>query len=131
MQPLQQLTKEALGSTLVPTLLDKDIQHLAILIDRAPQIVALSVHRDKHFVEMPRVPRSPLAMPQLPRKLLPKFPTPLADRLVADGDPTLGPELFDLPEAEVEAMIKPDGIGNDLRRKAVATIWGRLCAQRD
>jgi len=38
---------------------------------------------------------------------------------------------FDVPEAEAEAMIKPDGIGNDLRRKAVATIWGRLCAHRD
>jgi hypothetical protein len=53
------------------------------------------------------------------------------DRLIADGDPTLGPELFDVPEAEAEAMIKPDGIGNDLRGKAVATIWGRLCAHRD
>jgi len=51
--------------------------------------------------------------------------------LIAEGDPTLGPELFDVPEAEAEAMIKPDGIGNDLRGKAVATIWGRLCAHRD
>jgi len=50
---------------------------------------------------------------------------------IAEGDPTLGPELFDVPEAEAEAMIKPDGIGNDLRGKAVATIWGRLCAHRD
>jgi len=93
-QPLQQLTKEALGSALIPALLDKDIQHVSILIDRAPQIMALSVNCDKHFVEMPRVPQPPLAMPQLSRKLLTKLQTPLADRLIAHCDPTLGQQLF-------------------------------------
>jgi hypothetical protein len=100
---------------LVPVLLYKNIQHLAVLIDCAPQRVALSVNRDQQFVEMPRITKSPLAMPQLSRNLLPKFPTPLADHIIAHGDPTLGQKFFNVPEAEAEAVVKPYDIGNDLR----------------
>src|ERR1043166_7282485 len=76
MHPLQQCTKAALGRALVPTVLDKDIHHLPLLIDRTPQVMALPTHRDKQFIEMPYVPQPPLAMPQLSRKLLSTFPTP-------------------------------------------------------
>jgi hypothetical protein len=124
-QPLQQFPKEALGGALVPALLDQDIQHLAILIDCTPQIVALAINRDKHFVEIPRVTQPPLAVTQLLGEGRPEFQTPLTDRLVADGDPTLGQQFFHVPKAEAKTVIKPDGIGNDLRWKAVATIWGR------
>src|SRR5262249_61204228 len=66
-----------------------------------------------------RSPQPPSAMPQLSGKLLTKLQTPQADRLVADCDPTLGQQLFNVPQAETEAVVQPDGIRNDLRRKAV------------
>ena len=90
MQPLQQLPKEAFGSVLIPAFLEQDIQHLAILIDGTPQLVALSINRDKHFVKIPRVTQPHLAVTQLRGEGRPKFQTPLTDRFVANGYPPLG-----------------------------------------
>jgi hypothetical protein len=111
-------------------LLDENIQHVSVLVDGTPKIVTLALTRDKALVEVLRVTQPSSAMPQLSRKLLTKLQTPLADRLGADGYPTLGPPLFTVPEAEAKAGVKPDGRRNDLRRKAVATLWGRLCVHR-
>jgi hypothetical protein len=54
----------------------------------------------------------------------------LAHGLVTDRHAALSQEFFDITAAETETVIKPDGIRNDLRRKAIASIFGRLCAHR-
>ncbi len=35
---------------------------------------------------------------------------PSADRLIGDGDPALSEEVLDIPEAECELQIQPDGV---------------------
>jgi hypothetical protein len=62
LQPFQRLAQEACRSVFVPPFLHQDIQDLAILINRAPQIVALSINCDKHLVDVPHVAQLPLAM---------------------------------------------------------------------
>jgi hypothetical protein len=109
-QSLQQFTKETLGGALVPPLLDKDIQHLAVLIHGPPQIVTLPSDGDKDLIHIPRVPWTPLAMTQLLGERRPEFQAPLTDCFVADGYPPLGQQLFNIPEAETKAMVEPDSV---------------------
>ena len=89
LQSFQQLAKEACGGVFVPSLLHEDIQDLAILIDRTPQIVARAINRDKHFVEMPGVAPSPLALPKRLRDSLSELQTPLAHGFVTHRYPAL------------------------------------------
>ena len=51
-----------------------------------------------------------------------KLDAPEADRFSTDGDASFGEEVFDIPMAEVEAIIEPDGVGNNVRRESVALV---------
>ena len=58
MQTLQQAPKETLSSFAVAALLNRDVEHNAILIHGAPQIVLHTLDLDEHLVQVPLVPRS-------------------------------------------------------------------------
>ena len=45
---------------------------------------------------------------------------PLADRLMADHDATLGQQILNVAKAEVEAEVEPNGMGDDVGREAIA-----------
>jgi len=47
---------------------------------------------------------------------------PLADRLVADDDASLGEQILRVAEAEVEPKVQPDSVSDDLRWEAVPSI---------
>ena len=50
---LHKLPHQLQGCAPIAFRLDQDIQHLAILIDRAPQVHAPAANRHEHLVEMP------------------------------------------------------------------------------
>ncbi len=50
---LDELPHQLQGRAFIAFRLDQDIQHLAVLIDRAPQVHAPAANRHKHLVEMP------------------------------------------------------------------------------
>ena len=50
---------------------------------------------------------------------MPKLETPRPHGLIADGDAVFGYEFFHFVEAEREAVVEPDSVRHDLRRKAV------------
>jgi len=52
-----------------------------------------------------------------------EFDAPETDRLAADGDASFSQEIFDIAMAEIEAMVEPDGIGNDIWREPVALVY--------
>jgi hypothetical protein len=54
-QTLQQLPKEPLRRFLVPLSLNQDVEDLAALIDRTPQIDQGAIHFAKDFVQVPSV----------------------------------------------------------------------------
>jgi hypothetical protein len=60
--------------------------------------------------------------PKLPRVLRAEFDTPQPDRLVADPNTTLGHNILDVTAAQIEAMIEPDNMLNDLRRESMAFV---------
>ena len=47
---------------------------------------------------------------------------PEADRLVGDEDTPPGQQILDVPVDQIEAVLEPDGILDDLRRKSVALV---------
>ena len=51
----QQLAKQAFGGPLVPPLLDENVEHDPILVDRSPQPVLRSPDHQAHFIEVPYV----------------------------------------------------------------------------
>ena len=52
---LQELPKEPSGRPPVPTGLHEYIDHVAVLVHRAPEIVAPASNRDKDFVQEPGI----------------------------------------------------------------------------
>jgi hypothetical protein len=51
------------------------------------------------------------------------FDTPQADRFPGKDDVSFGQDIFDIAVTEVEAIVEPDGIGNDIG-------WGAPCGIR-
>jgi len=118
-QAPQQLTKETLGCSLVPVLLDKDIQHLSILVHSPPSIEMLPTNRDKHLLELPSIAKPTPSMPKRVRKRLAELQTLLAHGLLANRDFAFSQQLLDIPETEAKAMRESHGRGNDLGWKRV------------
>ena len=51
---------------------------------------------------------------------------PEADRFPGDDDASLGQEVFDVAMAQIESVIEPDSIGNDIGRGAPGRNRWRL-----
>ena len=71
---------------------------------------------------MPPAPVAPIAAvpaPQSMRVPWPELVAPEADRLVGDQDASPGQDVLDVPMANVEAVVEPDGVLDDL--------WGNRC----
>jgi hypothetical protein len=47
---------------------------------------------------------------------------PEADRFAADSIASFGEQFFNVAVAQVEAIVEPDSIGNDIRRESVAFV---------
>jgi len=63
-------------------------------------------------------------MPQLGGDLRTEFDRPAAHGLVADADPALSQQVFDVAEAQGEAELEPDGVADHVGWKAV-TLEGK------
>lgn len=73
---------------------------MAVLVDRAPEVVLLSLDRQNYLVEMSFVTLSWLTPTQLIGILLAEPLSPLADRLVGHDDTPAGNQLFDVAKAQ-------------------------------
>jgi hypothetical protein len=121
-KPREEFPKELLRSRLIPPALHEEIAHVAILVDRPPQIMALSVHGEEDVIQRPCVARPRPSAPPRMRICLPKLSAPVAHRVVGQGDAACGHELFDIAIAETEADIQPDAVADDLRWEPRALI---------
>jgi hypothetical protein len=90
LQALQQLSEEALGGIGISPLLNKDIEHNAVLVDGAPEVVLITLDPDEHLIEVPLVPWPWSAATNATGKTLAEFPAPAPHRLVGDGNALLG-----------------------------------------
>jgi hypothetical protein len=52
----------------------------------------------------------------------PEFDTPETDSFSADSDAPFSEQIFDIAMAEVESIVEPHGVGNDVRWESVSFI---------
>ena len=118
------VVKEALQKSgrrlCVPPALDYEIEDLALIIDRPPQVHPLAADPADHLVQVPARRRLRPASLQPLGDQGAKLDGPAADRLVADVDPSLREKLLDVPKTEAEPEVQPHGVAYDVPRKPVA-----------
>ncbi len=51
-----------------------------------------------------------------------KLDAPQADRIPSDDDAALGQEIFDVSVAEIESIVEPDNVGDDVWREPMALM---------
>src|SRR6185436_3767280 len=83
-QALEQLTEKPFSRHRVAARLHQDVEHVAVLVDRAPQIMSGAVDRHEHLVEVPLVAGAGSPTTSLGGVVRPELRTPGPDRLVAD-----------------------------------------------
>ena len=124
-QPFQQLPEEALRRFGIPAALHQDVEHGAVLVDGAPEVMPFAADAEEHLIEMPFVPGSRPPSAQPIREALGELQAPAPDRLVGEDDAALGQEQLDVPEAQRERVVEPDRVGDDRGREAVTMVWIR------
>ena len=121
---LQHFVKEPLGSSLVPTLGHQNIQDIAVLVYRSPQVELLTLNLHEDFVNMPGITQPTSLASDRAGVFGSELETPEADGLVGDDDPSFGEQIFHIPKAESEPMVQPHAVANDFGRKTVASVAG-------
>src|SRR4051794_728870 len=121
---LQQLPEQAFGGPLVPPLLDENVEHDPILVDRAPEPMLRSPDHQAHFVEVPLVSRVWQLAADLVGERLAELARPLAHGFMAHVDAAGGQHLFHHAQAQRKAEVQPHGVADNLARKAVAGVGG-------
>jgi len=122
----EQLAHEPDSCALVSSALNQDLEDLALMIDRAPQVHMPAGDPDDHFVEMPAITRSRTAPSQSPGDRRSEFEHPTANALVGNVEPALGQQLLNIAIAQAEPEVQPDSMLDDDRRKAMPTIRERM-----
>ncbi len=56
----------------------------------------------------------------------PKIDTPEANGFAADGDASFGKQIFDVAVTQIESVVQPDSIGNDICWESVAFVCVHL-----
>jgi len=123
-------TQETLGSYLIASLLDKDVQYDSVLIDGSPEPVAVAADLERYFVQMPLVASSYSSSTQPCGEGGAELRAPLVDGFVADDDTAFGKEVLHVTKAEMEPKVQPHSVSDDFGREAVAPIC-RAVAKRE
>src|SRR5215831_15628055 len=83
----------------------------------------LALDRQKHLVHMPFVARARPSTPQSVRIRLTKLAAPLADRLVRHNHAAFKQQLFNIPKAQAEPEVEPDGAADNFDRKPMILVF--------
>jgi hypothetical protein len=79
-----------------------------------------ATNRHKEFVQVPRVADWPGTMPEPPCVRKAEGRAPMPDGFVRDSDASVRKEVFDVAEAQREAIVQPDRVGDDRYGESVA-----------
>ena len=86
--------------------LDQNVEHVAVLVDRAPQLPLCAVDLDEHLIQVPFVARPPTTTAQLVRVVLPEPVAPGPDRLIGHVDTAFEHQLLHVAEAQREPVVQ-------------------------
>ena len=119
-ESLQKALKEALCRVGIASRLNENIEHDTILIDGTPEIVLHALDQDEDFMRVPLIPWPWPPTPQAVGETCCELLAPAPDGLVGDDGASLSQEQLNIPQAETEHVVEPDGVADDLGGKPVA-----------
>ena len=79
-------------------------------------------HTGEDFVNVESVAKAAVLSPQSPRVDCSELDAPETNRFAADDDSSFGQDIFDVAVTEVESIVEPDCVTNDIWRKPVTFI---------
>ena len=106
----------------VPAGLNQKIQDFALTVHGTPEIELPPSNYDDHLVQVPAFGRSWPPTLNPPRIGRTEFQDPSSNCLIRDVETTLGKQVLNVPIAQRETAIEPDGMLDDDRWKAVTTV---------
>ena len=106
----------------VPAGLNQEIQDFALSVHGTPEIELPPSNDDDHLVQVPAFGRSWPPTLNPPRIGPTEFQDPSSNCLIRDVETTLGKQVLNVPIAQRETAIEPDGMLDDDRWKAVTTV---------
>ena len=106
----------------VPAGLNQEIQDFALTVHGTPEIELPNSNYDDHLVQVPAFGRSWPPTLNPPRIGPTEFQDPSSNCLIRDVETTLGKQVLNVPIAQRETAIEPDGMLDDDRWKAVTTV---------
>jgi hypothetical protein len=86
----------------------QDVGHVAVLVDRAPQVPPCAVDLGEHLIEVPVVAWPRITTAQLVRLLLPEPLAPGPQRLLGHLDTTFELQPPHVAETQREPVIQPE-----------------------
>lgn len=102
--------------------LEENIDDLPILINCPPQIMLLALNLDENLINKVSIAVTLMFTFQSPGMVGTKFYAPQTNRLIAGFDTSLSEQTFDITIAEVESVVQPNCIADDIWRNSVAFV---------
>ena len=121
-QRLQQFAHQPNRGLRVPAGLNQEIQDFAFAVHGTPEKVPPSPDHHDHLVQVPSFGRSWPPTLNPPRIGPTEFQDPSSNCLIREVETTLGKQVLNVPIAQRETAIEPDGMLDDDRWKAVTTV---------
>ena len=121
---LQRLAKKPLRSSAIPPLGHQNIDHVSVLIHRAPQIMEAPADLEEDLVDVPNIPEPSSFLSQNASVPWAELRTPAPDGLVRHGDAAFCQQIFHVAEAQREPVVEPDRMTDDFWWKAMALAAG-------
>src|SRR3974377_1232647 len=115
------------GASITPRL-HQDVDYVAILVDRPPEILQVAVDSEEDFVQMPVVAELALSSLQFADIIRAELLTPQPNGFIGYEDAAFRQKILDVSEAETETMVGPDCVTDDLGRKPIAGVARRPIA---
>ena len=83
-------------------------------------------HTGKDFINVQGVAVATMPAFQSSSVNCSELDAPKPDRFSANSNASLGQQIFDVSETEVEALVQPDGVADDIGRESMAFIGSYL-----
>ena len=94
----------------------------ALLGNCPPQILLLAIDLDENLVDAEGIAIAFMLPFQAPGMFGTKRDTPASDSLVANDDASLSQDIFNIAVAQVEAIVEPNPLTDDISRESVIFV---------
>ena len=99
---------------------DIAVYNSSFMINSPPKIMLLSIDFDEDFIDVEGVAIASVLSLEALCIQSSKLDAPQANCFTADDDASFGQEIFDIAVAQVETIVKPDCVGDDIWWESVA-----------